>query len=369
MRKVVIIGGGLAGLISSIQLVRAGISCAVIEKKSYPFHRVCGEYVSKEAIPFLRKSGLYPEKLDLPQIKFLEVSAVNGSAFRTELDLGGFGISRFSFDAFLYRKAKEEGVEFLLDTEVFAVDYDHNIFTVHFPTGHLLADVVIGAFGKRSRVDIQQGREFIQRRSPFVGVKYHVRSNHPRELISLHNFQGGYCGVCCVDQELTNICYLSNRENLRRHGTIEAMEQMVLFKNPSIQNIFQESTFLWKKPEVINEISFETKQPVENHILMAGDAAGMIAPLCGNGMAIAIRSAAMLSEPVIAFAKGNTDRNEMERSYRERWAEAFRFRLWFGRNVQRLFGHPGASSLAVRLSVASPSLARRIVAATHGTPF
>jgi len=129
------------------------------------------------------------------------------------------------------------------------------------------------------------------------------------------------------------------------------------------------ATFLFNRPEVINEISFETKGPVENHILMAGDAAGMIAPLCGNGMAIAIRSAKMLSEAVIPFCDNKIGRREMEEHYRREWEGMFRFRLWFGRTIQRLLGHPKASAFAVKIARASPFVAEQIVRMTHGSPF
>lgn len=79
------------------------------------------------------------------------------------------------------------------------------------------------------------------------------------------------------------------------------MEEAVLFRNPFIRSIFEKSEFLFDRPETINEISFQTKQPVENHILMIGDAAGMIAPLCGNGMAMAIHSAKIVSERLLQY--------------------------------------------------------------------
>ena len=199
MRKVTVIGGGLAGLISSIQLVRAGIPCTVFEKKSYPLHRVCGEYVSNEALPFLKASGLYPEHLNLPRIKFLEFSSVVGELVRLPLDLGGFGISRYSLDNHLYRIAKKEGVVFELNTEVTAINFSADQFEIEHQFGKTYADLVIGSFGKRSRVDIQQERSFISKRSPWVGVKYHARTGQPENVISLHNFEGGYCGVCNVE--------------------------------------------------------------------------------------------------------------------------------------------------------------------------
>ncbi len=369
MRNIIIIGGGLAGLTTSILLVRAGVTCTVIEKKSYPFHRVCGEYVSNEALPFLKQSGLYPDAFNLPRIRFFELSSVGGTTARMNLDLGGFGISRYAFDHHLYEIALREGVRFLTNTEVSAVNFDGNQFEVTASSGNLDADLVIGSFGKRSKLDLQQNRSFVRKRSPFVGVKYHVRSRHPGDVISLHNFPGGYCGVCNVENNVTNLCYLTTRENVKRFGNIQEMEKNVLFINPIIRTLFEESTFVFRKPEVINEISFETKMPVENHILMAGDAAGMITPVCGNGMAIAIHSAKLLSALVVDYCANRFDRTGLESRYGQAWTEAFGSRLWFGRHVQRLFGRSRFSSMAVNLARSFPSLGRWIVSRTHGTPF
>lgn len=342
----------------------------MIEKKSYPFHRVCGEYVSNEALPFLKASGLYPRDLKLPQVKFFEISTVSGRSAKVPLDLGGFGISRYSFDHFLYRTARMEGVVFQLNTEVTAIkDLRDETFEIETTGGIQSADIVIGSFGKRSKIDVQQGRDFIRKRSPFVGVKYHVRLDHPEEVISLHNFPGGYCGVGNVEEGITNLCYLTHRDNLKVSGDIKAMEQEVLFVNPLIRNIFTRATYLLVKPEVINEISFETKLPVENHILMAGDAAGMITPVCGNGMAIAIHSGKILSELVIEFCKGKIDRSRLETEYTKAWNRQFRMRLWVGRSVQRLFGNRDFSALAVGLGAVSKPMARFIISKTHGQPF
>ncbi|MGC1241891.1 MAG: FAD-dependent monooxygenase [Chryseosolibacter sp.] len=369
MRKIVIIGGGLAGLISSIQLIRAGIACTVIEKKSYPLHRVCGEYISNEALPFLKASGLYPEDFKLPQVKYFEFSSIAGETARLPLDLGGFGISRYSFDHFLYRIAQAEGVSFQLNTEVSAIDFREDQFEIVTGEQTIVADVAIGSFGKRSRIDIQQNRNFIKERSPWVGVKYHVRCNHPDNLISLHNFPAGYCGVCNVEEGITNLCYLTHRNNLKGFGDVQLMEKNVLFKNPLIENIFSNAIFIFKRPEVINEISFETKAPVENHILMAGDAAGMITPVCGNGMAMAIRSGKILSELLIDFCADRMDRHTLEDAYRKAWNMEFKTRLWFGRSLQRFFGHEHFSTLAVNLARLSRPVAGLIIRKTHGSPF
>ena len=370
MKRIVIIGGGMSGLLTAIQLANSNIPCTVIEKKMYPFHRVCGEYISNETAPFLKSLQLFPESFQPPQINRFQLSAVNGKTETMPLDLGGFGISRYAFDNFLYKKAHYQGVNFYLKEEVEAISFNNEQFEIKTPHHHLEADIVIGAFGKRSKVDLQLNRSFVQRRSPYVGVKYHLKSNHPDDLIALHNFKGGYCGISNVEEGRTNLCYLTHRENLKKFKNIKEMEEETLFHNPLLKNIFRNSEFLFEKPETINEISFETKLPVENHILMTGDAAGMITPLCGNGMAMAIHSSKILSELLIQnLAKAHFSRDTLERDYAIKWSKLFKKRLWLGRQVQKLFGNEWTSNVAVNLAINVRHVAKMIIRNTHGDPF
>lgn len=365
--RIIIAGGGLAGLIAAIRLNRAGFKCVLVEKKTYPFHRVCGEYISNETSEFLRREGLYPESFQPPQITTLLLSSVSGKSSVNQLDLGGFGISRFTFDHYLFEVAKREGIDVRVGTEVESIRYD-NHFTVRMPGETLESDMVIGAFGKRSKLDVQLSRKFIKERSPYVGVKYHAKTDHAGNLIALHNFRGGYCGVSNVENGKTNICYLTHRDQLKKSGSIESLERNILFENPNLKNLFGQADFLFDKPEVINEISFETKQPVLNHILMVGDAAGMITPLCGNGMAMAIHSAKILTD--ILINNRNLSQQEKEQMYTAAWRKAFSKRLWIGRQIQnKLFGTEWGSTIAVNLAVHSKFVANSLIKLTHGKSF
>lgn len=352
---VLIVGGGMSGLVASTLLARRGWSVILYERKHYPFHRVCGEYISNETVPFLRANGLFPDEFRPETISRLQLTSVNGRSAEINLDLGGFGISRYAFDEFLFRTAVEAGVKVIHE----------NVEDINIKS----ARVVICAHGKRSKLDYALDREFIHRRSPYVGVKYHIRIDHRPGLIALHNFKDGYCGISNVENGVTNLCYLTHRKNMREHGNIRKMEEEVLFRNPFLKSIFERAEFLFEKPEVINEISFDSKSPVENHILMIGDAAGMITPLCGNGMAMAIHAAKIASGCVNDFLSKKIDRSEMEASYKKQWTEEFARRLWTGRQVQRLFGSETASNLAVNIVRNVRPVANVLVRSTHGNPF
>lgn len=364
-----IIGGGVAGLVSSILLARKGIEVTLVEKKIYPFHRVCGEYVSNEALPFLQSNGLFPKDFELPTIHTFQLSSVAGKSSTIKLDMGGFGISRFCFDHFLYERAKEAGVNFLLGDEVSSILYTENHFQLNSSDKTLTTDLVLNAFGKRSKLDLEFKRGFTSKRSPYVGVKYHIKTSHPDHLIALHNFEGGYCGISNVEEGKTNLCYLVHRDKLREAGNVKNLQNEVLKKNPHLKNIFENADFLFSKPETINEISFETKEPVFNHMLMIGDAAGMIAPLCGNGMAMAIHSAKLAAGLVADFSANKITRDQLEKNYTVTWNKHFAGRLWFGRQVQKLFGNEFASNVAVNLAVRSKFIANQIIKRTHGSGF
>lgn len=370
MKTVAIVGGGIGGLLTSIQLVKAGIRCQLFEKKRYPFHRVCGEYISNEAVPFLESQGLFPHQFNPPRITRFQLSSIAGKQQVLPLDLGGFGISRYSFDNFLCQQAIRAGVEVEVDASVERIEFDNKTFRVHVNKSVHEFDVVVGAFGKRSNIDVKMNRDFVKKRSPYVGIKYHIRTNHPGDVIALHNFPGGYCGLSNVEEGKSNLCYLVHRDKLKEIGSIPKLETEVLCRNPFLSDIFRESEFLFDRPETINEISFENKAPIEHHMLLVGDSSGMIAPLCGNGMAMAMRASRLASEFIRRFCTDvNYSRAQLEHDYTGAWRNSFQTRLWAGRQLQRLFGSETASALAVNLAIYARPVAKAIMRNTHGKPF
>lgn len=365
---IVIIGGGLAGLTAANLLAKKNKNVLLVEKKTYPFHRVCGEYISNEVTSFLKKEDLFPTDVDMSDICTFQLSSVRGKSISMPLDLGGFGISRFVLDEFLYKKAKSSGAEFMLQTQVEDITFDakEDHFMILLDNGEgLIAKHVIGAFGKRSKVDKSLDRDFIKQRSSYIGVKYHIKTDFDPRTVALHNFEGGYCGINKIENDKYNLCYLGSRDHLRVSGNIEEMEQAYLWKNPYLKKIWEESEFLFDKPEVINEVNFSPKNPIENHLLMAGDSAGLITPLCGNGMAIAIHCGKLAAESILGFDK----RCDIEKNYEHEWTSNFKQRLWIGRNVQKLFGAKGMSEIAVGLIKNSRFIAHNIMKRTHGQPF
>ena len=363
---VIIIGGGLAGLTSAIHLTKMGCKVIVIEKNSYPKHKVCGEYISNEVLPYFKWLEINIEDLKPTNISKLQFSSESGRTIETQLPLGGFGISRYTLDQALYLKALSQNCE-IIEDQVNEVHFKDDLFEVHLASGKIITSkVVLGGFGKRSNIDVKMKRYFIEQKSPWLAVKSHYKGNFPDDVVGLHNFKGGYCGVSKVEDDLLNICYLTNFKSFKKFKNIEEFQQKVVAQNPHLKNILENSEAIFEKPLTISQICFEKKENVEEHILMMGDTAGLIHPLCGNGMAMAIHSAKLASEESLNFLKGKISRQEMEQNYSQNWNINFKQRLWYGRILGSILEHSKLSEVLTNLITHFPFLLPIIIRKTHG---
>lgn len=388
---IAIIGGGLGGLTMAIEAAQHGYSVMLFEKEHYPFHKVCGEYISYESWDYLERCGIPLSNMQLPSIHKLAISDMRGKVYDFDLPLGGFGISRYTLDYALANKALELGVELKMGEKVKGVsdkgegigDKGEGISNkkeeeverqlVETDKTKVAARVVVGAFGKRSNLDIGWKRKFIQEKpnkiNNYIGVKYHVYYPNKTDTIELHNFKNGYCGISSIEDGKTCLCYLTTAANLAAsNNQIHLLERNILSANPLLKKIFNEAERIYAKPEVISQISFDKKEQVYDHMLMIGDAAGMITPLCGNGMSMAMEAGFLAMQQVNAFLKGQISRNQMEMRYTQSWKAHFSFRTAVGRQVQTYFGGP-STNLFLQLMHGLPPLANLLIKQTHGRGF
>jgi len=294
-----VIGGGLAGLCLAIQLADRNISVILFEKNQYPFHKVCGEYISMESYDFLAELGLPMQSLQLPIITKLGISSEKGFMLEHNLELGGFGISRFSLDEHLFQIALKKGVVILQNCRVNEVQrIGLQDFIIKTSQGNFSSEIVAGSYGKYTPSFINLGKEVEKNAGNinYIGVKYHIKANLSPDRVELHNFKDGYCGISKVDRDWHCLCYLTTAENLLQNGKdIKKMEENVLFKNPFLKNYFTKSQFVSPQPLVISNVKFSKKQTQTDGIFLLGDAAGSITPLCGNGMSMSMRASRLLA--------------------------------------------------------------------------
>ena len=365
-----IIGGGLAGLTLAVQLADAGYAVILFERNKYPFHKVCGEYISMESYDFLERIGVPLSTMNLPMINEVKISSPNGNSFTRNLDLGAFGISRYFIDNYLAELALSKGVMLMQETKVFDVSFENNEFAIETSKGTFKSKVACGAYGKKSSLDQKLERKTNRTKKNYMAVKYHIQLDFPANRIELHNFKDGYCGISKVEGNKYCMCYLTNSQNLKDNGNdIKAMEKNVLMKNAFLKQYFTEAVFLFKQPLTISQITFSKKTAVENHVLMMGDAAGNISPLCGNGMSMAMNASYIAFGFIQQYFKNEITRQELEQLYEREWNSIFSSRIKTGRYLQHLFGKEMLTNISIGLLKKTPLLTDKLISLTHGSKF
>ena len=364
---ILIIGGGLAGLTAAIHLAIEGKNVCVFEINSFPNHKVCGEFVSKEIVPYFNRLGLFPYSVGAVDINQFQISTHKGYLIDTKLPLGGLGISRYALDDLLYKRAKELGVIFYFE-KVTEVIFKNDCFIITTGLHTYTSKIVLGAYGKRSILDKKMERKFSKSKNSWLAVKAHYKFNgFPKELVGLHNFEGGYGGLSTTESGAINFCYLVHYNVFKKYKDITAFNKQVVAKNPLLNSFLTNAIPLFSQPMTIAQICFDKKDTVVNHMLMCGDTAGLIHPLCGNGMAMAVHSAKIASELVMRFYnEPNYDRHQLELDYNLVWSKTFRKRLGFGRKLQRILMNKTIVSIGIRTIGKSKRLLKFIINKTHG---
>ena len=381
---VAVVGGGPAGCSAAIHLARRGARVVLLEARAYPHDKLCGEFLSPECAGLLDGLGLTPARQALgpAAIDTVYLSAPGGAAWHTPLPGTALGLSRRALDQALALRTQALGVDLRTGVSVTRIDGDlgHG-FALRVTGGAgepLRARAVIAAHGRRGALDRALNRRFLQRPAAFVALKAHFAGPPLPGRIELHGFEGGYCGMSEIERgaaphgRVTNVCLLV-REAVFRRAAEAGPEKVPAFirwmrgQNPRLDEWFTQATLLDERWLSIAQVPFGPKRPVVAQVLMAGDSAGLITPLAGDGIAMALRGGQMAAGRVLAYLAGQQSAAELCQGYARDWQREFGARVRLGRLLQTFLLRPRLLGLGLRLLGAAPALGEYLVRHTRET--
>jgi flavin-dependent dehydrogenase len=376
---VLVIGGGPAGSSAALTLAEADISTLICEAGTYPRAKVCGEFYSPECTQLLGQLGLNNllAECHARRIDSVHLTASNGMKWNTTLPGTAWGLSRNAFDNALAQRAMQRSVELWQGTTVCEVTgnleqgFDIEVRNAQGKTDVVHTRAVIAAHGKRSVLDRKWNREFLNHGQTFIGLKSHFVGPSVSGRVTLHAFNGGYCGLAEIETGLVNVSLLVNEYLFRavlKQSTLPPLQTFVYWmrgQNAHLDDWFARAKQAESGWHGIGQVSFESKHPVVDDVLMAGDAAGLIAPLAGDGIAMALQSGMMAGRACADYLNNHRSPEQLKEHYGSAWQREFSKRLKLAQVLQKCMLHPRLFALALTLFKVAPVIGQQVIQHTR----
>ena len=204
----------------------------------------------------------------------------------------------------------------------------------------------------------------------YIGLKQHFAGESLDDHLDLHVFEGGYCGMSQVEAGRTNVCLMVEEPVFRRitagnPNPVAHFIDAIGVQNAHLRSWLASATPLYPDWLSIAQVSLVDKTPVEGDILCAGDASGMIAPLAGDGMAMALHGGIIAADAVHRYLSQQQDATTTRSRYIEAWQQTFRPRLRLGRMLQSAMMRPALLTPGLHMMQTFPAVGNWMISNTR----
>lgn len=359
---VAIIGGGPAGTAAALEARRQGLDVSVWERERFPRDKVCGEFVSPEALPLLQ-SEIPMTVVRGAEIHDAEFVSAHGASRTFRLPRAALGLSRRLLDASLWKASELAGAEVHEGEAIrkarkrVSRNKDQGAWEIESTGGNVRrARSLIVACGRWWAIEglsSPVGRCGLLTGGDWVGAKSHFAGVPPCDRVEMYFFRGGYCGLAPVEDGVCNVCCLVHREHIRERST-KGMKDFAdwivqVARLPALERrlcgAVQVSPVVTTAP-----VHLAGRQAVQGGALMVGDASGFLDPFTGEGISMALHSGRLAARAVTkALSEGSDD---------ERAAEIY------GQNLSRAVGRSYRIAVTARSLLHGPPWLQGLVAAS-----
>jgi menaquinone-9 beta-reductase len=296
-----VIGGGPAGSMLALRLASAGRRVTVVEREPAAHDKVCGEFLSREALHYLELAGIDPLALGAQVIDTVRLSSGNKIA-SAPLPFQALSLSRRILDQALLARAAEN-CQIVRGVSVESLTADSNIWTAHLSSGKSLpATYVFVATGKH---DLRGFARPAGRQSDLIGFKMHWRLAPAqiaalRQTMDLYLFRSGYGGLSLIEDDVANLCFVVRRGVLRALGAWPALLDAILEGNRHLRQLLLGAEPLWPRPLAISPVPYGLLAAAPRGPWCVGDQAAVIPSFTGDGISIALHSGVLAAEMFLA---------------------------------------------------------------------
>jgi len=366
-----VVGAGPAGSVAALVLARAGVRVRLLDRARFPRDKLCGDTLNPGALALLDALGASSavRARALP-VDGMVVTGPGGARVVGEYAPGiqGAAIARRDLDAALLDEAIRAGVEFdagvIVRGPLVAAD-DGRLIGVRVaahPDEHdVRARIVIAADGRHSCLAFNLGlARYAPRPRRWAFGAYYTDVDGVTSCGEMHIRAGGYIGVAAVPGGLTNVCVVRELGTAFRAHRLEAdaVVRRALQSDPVLRERFARAHQA-SPVRVLGPLAVESRGAGRPGLLLAGDAAGFIDPMTGDGLRFAIRGGELAARAALQeLETGRPMHRALERERRREFAAKWRM----NRLLRTLVASPHALELAASVGARWPGPVRALIA-------
>jgi menaquinone-9 beta-reductase len=316
LTDVLVIGAGPAGSIAALVLARAGARVRLVDRASFPRDKLCGDTLNPGALSILDRLGIAGavRGMALP-IDGMLVSGPGGVSVSAGYPDGfrGVALPRRDIDLALLRAAVAAGASFDERVNVLAPRIEGGqvggvrVATASGRTG-LSARVVIAADGRASRLSRAVGLSAFARAPRRWAFGAYVAGVHGVAARGeMHIRPDGYIGLAPLPSGLTNVCVVRDERSTREVGRVSrsgpaAPLERVLAAAIAADRLLRERFIDAEQVTpltTLGPLAVDASASGVPGLLLAGDAAGFVDPMTGDGMRFALRGGELAAEAAL----------------------------------------------------------------------
>ena len=377
MLDVLIVGAGPAGAVAATVLARAGARVRLVDRATFPRDKLCGDTVNPGTLARLKHLGM-DRDIDARGLRVdgMRVTGERGVAIEGRYPAGRVGraITRRVLDWLLLEQAIAAGGQFEPGVAVRRAIVDERGATRSMSgvkagaNGReidMTARVTIAADGRHSTLAFGLGlaRHPERPRRWAVGAYYEnvmPLGTDPCNFGEMHVRRGRYIGVAPIPGGLTNVCLVrpSQPGDADLHDPA-ALLSRELTRDPLLRDRFAAAR-LTARPVVLGPLAVDVRDADLDGLLLAGDAAGFIDPMTGDGLGFAIRGGELAAAAALAALEHGWHgvharlAAERRREFGGKWR--------FNRTLRALVASPRAVDAAAVAARLAPGVLRAVIA-------
>ena len=336
MEKIVIIGGGVAGLSCLNALIDQGLSPLLLEEKTIGLPKVCGEFLAPLACSQLQKWGIGPIQR-ISKVCFL----VNNRQTNLTFPNPAGAFSRTEAELGLAKRAHDRGGRILEKIRIKKINpsITHSPYVIDLESGEqILAQTLIIASGKLN--PSASLMEF-----PYQGFKIHVPQVLQAETLFMSHYPGAYFGLVPINSEISNLTCLVQRKVVEQWGSCKTFFQHLIKVSPLLKEI-EINSIQWlegKAPEFKAQVVPDWK-----NAFWIGDALASFYPAIGYGFAHSVNSAMIAAH---FYLHGDVP------LYNKFIQKEIKHKLWIGKLLHHSFMHQTISGFLLSITRTNPGFA------------